>query len=562
MDRKYKEHLHWGVTAGLVILACLVFAFLIFQPGLVKGSIDTINSILAPISYGAILAYLFCPVYNRAFRFGIKLWNRAAGAFVLEKKEAGGADAHVEGDGPDGADAHGGGEESCGAGDTRGKGDGPGGADAHVEGESPSGAGAHGERMDAGAGAWDIGGKPTETDARDIPGKEAGATTGKTPPAHGAVGQNVKAVVAAGPNVRAVVAAATKTVAVSSVAGAKARASALRNRGRGVFGMFLGSVCSTGLLVLLSWGFVSLLYFQILPTIISLINSSPTYARRLAEMIQTLFADNPILEDRVMQLYNQSMEILYQWTTTDFLPSVEKIVGGVFSGVMTAITLVKNVFIGMIVMIYLLNIKARLAAQGKKIVYGVCSLKTANYIIAKVRMVHRVFGGFITGKIIDSLIIGVMCFIGLNIIKTPYIMLISVIVGVTNVVPFFGPFIGAIPSAILILIVNPGKCVPFLLFILLLQTFDGNVLGPRILGNTTGISSFWVLFSIIIFGGLLGPLGMVVGVPVFAVIYQVVDELVSNALERKELSKKTEDYQDLDFVEETKKQFVKKNKGP
>jgi len=167
-----------------------------------------------------------------------------------------------------------------------------------------------------------------------------------------------------------------------------------------------------------------------------------------------------------------------------------------------------------------------------------------------------VFGGFIIGKLVDSLIIGIITFVLLSIVKMPYTLLISVIVGVTNVIPFFGPFIGAIPSSILLLLVSPKKCVVFLILILIIQQFDGNILGPKILGESTGVSSFWVLFSILLFGGVLGPIGMIIGVPTFAVLYRLVAEFIEKRLTWKHLSTSTADYGELDYVDENRRTFV------
>ena len=139
----------------------------------------------------------------------------------------------------------------------------------------------------------------------------------------------------------------------------------------------------------------------------------------------------------------------------------------------------------------------------------------------------------------------------------PYTLLISVIIGVTNVIPFFGPFIGAVPSALLLLLVSPKQCIWFLVMILVIQQFDGNILGPKILGNTTGLSSFWVLFSILFFGGLLGPLGMIIGVPLFAVIYRLAADFIEGNLRKKHLSEKTVDYNGLDHIEDTKNIYKK-----
>lgn len=167
------------------------------------------------------------------------------------------------------------------------------------------------------------------------------------------------------------------------------------------------------------------------------------------------------------------------------------------------------------------------------------------------------FGGFIIGKLVDSLIIGILTFIWLSIIEMPYTVLISVIVGVTNIIPFFGPFIGAVPSALLVLLADPKKCLWFLLSILVIQQLDGNIIGPKILGDSTGISSFWVLFSILFFGGLMGPLGMIIGVPAFAVIYRLTSEWVNKQLKKKELSTVTNDYGALDHIDEEKKTYVR-----
>ena len=233
------------------------------------------------------------------------------------------------------------------------------------------------------------------------------------------------------------------------------------------------------------------------------------------------------------------------------------VITGVYTGVVNIVNLVKNTLIGIIVMLYLLNIKDTLTAQSKKIIYSLFPLPAANEIIEKWRYIHKVFGGFIIGKLVDSLIIGILTFVWLSIIKMPYTVLISVIVGVTNIIPFFGPFIGAIPSALLVLLVSPKKCLWFLLSILVIQQLDGNIIGPKILGNSTGISSFWVLFSILFFGGVLGPVGMIIGVPTFAVIYRLTAEWVNKRLKKKELSTITDDYGVLDHIDEDKKTYIR-----
>ena len=205
----------------------------------------------------------------------------------------------------------------------------------------------------------------------------------------------------------------------------------------------------------------------------------------------------------------------------------------------------KNFLIGIIVAVYVLNCKTTFASQAKKIIYSIFNKKLGSAIIHEIRFVHQGFGGFIIGKLIDSLIIGILCYICLTLMKMPYTMLISVIIGITNIIPFFGPFIGAVPSFILLLLVSPMQSLYFIIFIFVLQQFDGNILGPKILGDSTGLSSFWVLFSILFFGGLMGFFGMIIGVPFFAVAYHLISQAVNKALQKKELSTNTDDYKNI-----------------
>ena len=207
-----------------------------------------------------------------------------------------------------------------------------------------------------------------------------------------------------------------------------------------------------------------------------------------------------------------------------------------------------NLFIGIIVAIYLLKSKRIFAAQSKKIMYGIFKKNHADTIINYLRVSDNMFSGFISGKIVDSAIIGVICFAVMGVMRLPYAMLVSVIVGVTNIIPVFGPYIGAIPSALLILLVDPKQALYFLILIIILQQLDGNVIGPAILGESTGLSAFWVLFSILLFGGFWGIAGMLVGCPLFAVIYRIVKDFVSIRL-RGNLSDVTTEYMDLKCIE-------------
>ena len=224
---------------------------------------------------------------------------------------------------------------------------------------------------------------------------------------------------------------------------------------------------------------------------------------------------------------------LLNWVQNDLLVKTNEILTGVTTSVISVVNVLKNILIGFIISVYVLLGKEKFSCQGKKLLYAMMKPRNANNIMHIVKKADNIFTGFIIGKIIDSAIIGVLCFIGLSILQMPYVLLISVIVGVTNIIPFFGPFIGAIPSTILILLVDPIKGVYFLIFILLLQQLDGNIIGPKILGESTGLSSFWVVFSILVFSGLFGFIGMIIGVPTFALIYYIIKMYIQERLENK-----------------------------
>ena len=240
--------------------------------------------------------------------------------------------------------------------------------------------------------------------------------------------------------------------------------------------------------------------------------------------------------EQIMELLNSAYAALNTnldtWIKNTLLPSMQNILSGAALGVLNVVVVLKNLIIGIIVAVYMLASRKRFVQQGKMVLYSVVKPRWASLITEEVKYADRMFGGFINGKILDSAIIGLLCYIGCLIFKVPSALLVSVIIGVTNVIPFFGPFIGAIPATLLILIQNPIKALWFVLFVLVLQQVDGNIIGPKILGNTTGLSSFWVLFAILLFGGLWGFAGMIVGVPLFAVIYDVIKKLVIYGLQR------------------------------
>ena len=249
---------------------------------------------------------------------------------------------------------------------------------------------------------------------------------------------------------------------------------------------------------------------------------------------QEIIASNQKLLDFIETSYDNLQDTLDNLVRTKLVPSMQSILSGAALGVMSFVTFLKNIIIGIIVSVYLLASRKKFGQQCKMILYSLIKPRWADIILEEVLYADKMFGGFINGKILDSAIIGVLCYIACLIFKFPSALLVSVIIGVTNVIPFFGPFIGAIPATLLILIQNPIKALWFVLFVLVLQQVDGNIIGPKILGNTTGLSSFWVLFAILLFGGLWGFVGMIIGVPLFAVIYDVLKKFVFHGLRRNE----------------------------
>ncbi len=272
-----------------------------------------------------------------------------------------------------------------------------------------------------------------------------------------------------------------------------------------------------------------------------------SYYNRISNWLHQLLSDRPQIEawatEKINGLYNQAVKWLSELDLTDAITSVITRVYGVVKGTL-------NFLLGLVIAVYVLLSKETFLAQAKKVIVALFSEKWANRILDYSRRTNRIFSGFVLGKIIDSMIIGLICYIGMSIIRLPYPMLISVIIGVTNIIPFFGPLIGAIPSAFLILLINPFQCFIFVIFILLLQQFDGNILGPRILGDSVGLSSFWILISITLFSGLFGFPGMILGVPVFAVIYMLCSDFVKSRLEKKGRPQMTEIYAKINSTDD------------
>ena len=278
--------------------------------------------------------------------------------------------------------------------------------------------------------------------------------------------------------------------------------------------------------------FFSMIIPQLILSVQSIIFQFPMYINNLYVWVTNLLIKNPELEEVFNQVYNHYSTNLTQFLQEEVLPRANTLLKTLSLSVFGVVKAMWNFIIGFIISIYMLASKETFCRQAREFAYACFEKKRAVSVIKSVGFIHKTFIGFLGGKIVDSVIIGIICFICTSIIGTPYGVLISCIVGVTNIIPFFGPYIGAIPSALLVLMVNPRQCLYFVIMILILQQIDGNIIGPKILGNSTGLSSFWVIFSITLFGGLFGVVGMIVGVPVFAVIYTAVKYWVRGRLKK------------------------------
>jgi predicted PurR-regulated permease PerM len=242
---------------------------------------------------------------------------------------------------------------------------------------------------------------------------------------------------------------------------------------------------------------------------------------------------NPRVAEFARQAIDDYWDELRKWFTNTFLPQAQQTIGILAGGVVSVLVFCKDLLVGIVVSVYLLVLKERFAAGAKRILYSLMSDRLYCDSLKSIKRADHIFSGFFRGKLLDSLIVGVLCFIGATILRLPYTPLVSVFVGVTNIIPFFGPFIGAIPSAFLILLVSPAKCLYFIIFVLVLQQLDGNVIGPKILGGSTELPSFWVIVAILLGGGFFGVPGMFLGVPVFACVYAIVGYHIEQRLEKR-----------------------------
>lgn len=273
---------------------------------------------------------------------------------------------------------------------------------------------------------------------------------------------------------------------------------------------------------------------QLVTSVVTIWNALPDRINQAVDWANKSFGENEQLVEFLDARADQFYKELYKWVQENVVPQASNIVNGVGMSVYRVFLFLYNTLVGIIVAVYLLSDRRKFARQGTLIIRSSLSEKWAELVLGEVRFIDNKFNGFITGKLVDSTIIGFLCYFGCAILRIPSPVLVAAIIGVTNVIPFFGPFIGAVPATLLILITDPMKALWFVIFVLVLQQVDGNIIGPKILGESTGLSGFWVMFAIILFGGIWGVAGMVVGIPLFAVLYNVVKRLVHRGLKRKD----------------------------
>lgn len=300
-------------------------------------------------------------------------------------------------------------------------------------------------------------------------------------------------------------------------------------------------------------GLMLLIIPELYVNINRLITSFPGYIENVITYLTELSKEYPELVNPIIEYFSEASQDLITWVRDGVLPNANQFIAELSMGIYGTFRAMLDLIIGVIVAIYILGSKEKYAAGTRKLIYAIFKKDRAEKTIALARYTNDHFGGFLVGKVLDSAIIGVLSFIVFSIFGIPYTLLVSVFVGVTNVIPFFGPFLGAIPSGILILLVNPWKALIFAVLILAIQQLDGNVIGPKILGNTTGLDSFAVIFSILIFGGLFGIPGMIVGVPVFATVFGIVAAVCDKSLASKRLPTDLEAYGHGKVIEETDK---------
>ena len=314
----------------------------------------------------------------------------------------------------------------------------------------------------------------------------------------------------------------------------------------------ISSLVSASLLILLIYVLLAMLLPELISSVRNIMISFPGYIRNAQNWLSGTLIEhmtNSELAANSSEVIANYANRLVAWFYEQMEPQMEQLMEQVTDSLRGVLVFIRNAFLGLIVSVYILCAKERLTARFRRMLYAMFPVSRANRVIKNLRFADEKFGGFLIGKILDSMIIGVICYFGMTILNIPYALLVSVVIGITNIIPFFGPFIGAVPTAFLVFCVNPLKALYFLIFIILLQQFDGNFLGPRILGNSVGVSSFMVLVAILIGSGLLGVVGMIISVPICAVLTTFIQTFILEKDVEKKLPGSIEAYRLLDSID-------------
>ena len=323
----------------------------------------------------------------------------------------------------------------------------------------------------------------------------------------------------------------------------------LQKHGKG-----LSKGLAIALSVLLVLCLLVLLCVMVLPeigrSIVKAVEALPSQIQNILNWVNTELESDTEWAVYLKQGLQKGFNMLQDWATTSLPGLANSLLSYVTTGVIGVVKGVFNLIIALVVTIYVLKDKHIFLAQSKKLLCAIATEKQANRVLDTARHAHKIVGGYLIGMIIESLIVGVVCFVVLSLLKMPYTLLVSVIVCVTNIIPFFGPIIGAVPSAILILLSDPKKGLIFIVFIIILQQVEGNIIAPRVLGDTTGVSAFWVTFALLLFGSLFGFVGMLTAVPLFAVLYYLISLWVNERLKKRDLPTCTDEYTDATGVED------------
>ena len=310
-------------------------------------------------------------------------------------------------------------------------------------------------------------------------------------------------------------------------------------------GVFFGMV----IFCVIIYVIVMVIVPQIINSIVKLVQIMPDSVAQMIQWLQDKLAANQKLLGQSRQLIDKVYGFIQNWMSNDLLSLLQDVAGGLSTSLMNVFTFVMDIIMGLIVAIYMLISRKKLLRQFKLVLYSIFKKETSDSIKEELKFVDKVFSGFINGKIVDSAIVAVLCYIGMMVFRVfssssnlMSEMLIAVIIGVFNIIPFFGWYVGLILAALFTLMVNPAQCIYLIIFDIILMQIDANVISPKILGNTTGLSSFWVLFAILFFGGVFGFFGMLIGVPIFAVIYHFIKKLVTTGLKKRGRQDMLEEY--------------------